>query len=842
MSTRRLGILLGALLVVCPLVADAQQSQQTTTLGLLQGFGDAAGGQRPESALSNPATLAFAGDWNVQLLSTQRKGDVLGDGLALLAHFGLFDRLHTALGLTALEVPGPQRQATTRLDWITALKVSDAFALAVGLRSYDADPTLPIDDVGAWDLGLTLRPIRWLALGATLSDVNAPLVGGQAVDRQYGLAVALRPGIDALTLSGDVRAAADGDLDPQFGGNLSWAFWGPLRFVGRYVSEVKGEARAHRVMAGLEFQVARAATVGAQLVLPEVREAQTGAGYSTAVSLGGPAGPLRATRLGPQVLELGVRDALDEYAPAGFLSRTPATPFLDLLRDLQAAAHDDDIQAVLLGLTDLDAGWGQAEELRRAITAVRATGKLVYAYIPVVNTKGYFVASAADKIFTAPAGGLLLTGIRADFLYLGNLFSRLGVRAQFVAIGDYKTAPETFTREGPSDAAREMENWLLDDLYGRLVAAMAVSRGKSSEAFAKLIDAGPYTAEAALKVGLVDGVLHYDEFEGVFRQTLGASPRFIDASTAFERREGRWGKPARVAVLYVVGTITDGESVSNLLTGSVSTGADTFVQSVRAIREDHSVAGVVLRIDSPGGSVTASDVMWRELRLLAAEKPMVVSMGDVAASGGYYVAAIGAPIFATPETITGSIGIFTGKFDLSGLFGLLGVHREGFERGAHAGLLSEMKPWSDSELAVVQEGMETLYQLFLRRIVESRPTLTTEAVDAVGRGRVFTGGQAMVKNLVDVDGGLLDAIARTASLCDLGPDDYDIVAYPEGGGFGGRPRSPLGFEALTSALVDGLSAQATRQLPPALRQIFDLPLLQFQSGQAMALLPFVFVD
>jgi protease-4 len=334
-------------------------------------------------------------------------------------------------------------------------------------------------------------------------------------------------------------------------------------------------------------------------------------------------------------------------------------------------------------------------------------------------------------------------------------------------------------------------------------------------------------------------VLQYDEFEAEFERHFGQRAVFIQPESLEARTPGRWGAPPKVAVLYAVGTITDGESVSNPFTGSLSTGADTFLKATRALREDDAVKAVVLRIDSPGGSVTASDAMWRELTLLAKEKPLVVSMGDVAASGGYYIAVPGAEIFAEANTITGSIGVFTGKADLSGLLSWIGVHTETFIRGARADLLTLNRSWTDDEVTALRASMEALYALFLDRVSASRPRLPRDALEQVAQGRVWTGAAARAHGLIDREAGLFEAIHRATELARLDRDDIALQIAPTGGGLGALPRSPV-LSRLVEAMGQAPVTALATHLPAPLRQLLDLPLAHFQAGEPLAMLPFVF--
>ena len=814
---------------------------QRPTANIRQATQDVAAGQHIDNAADNPAALGLGGNFDFawSFLGTPRESFGTGGGVFL--GVGALDPYHMGLSLQMLDVPGKQSHEPVKVTWSHALRLSPAFSVGFGWSTFTADEDHALGGLSTFDAGLIWRPWRWISAGVAVTDMNTPIYYGAPIVRGWDLGLALRPFTDRLTLSGALRAEEEGGANPVWGGRLAWNLWGPLSLIGRYDTTSVDETRVQTVMAGLTYQIASRMGIGVFGYAPDLQADEPNRGLGTLVRIGTNAEPEKRPQIWHTIVEVGLSGELPEYAAAGLFERRPETPFLNALTRLRALGEDERVDAILLSLTDLEIGWAQAEELRGVIAEVRAAGRSVFAYVPVGDTKSYYVATACDRVFTAPAGGLLLTGIRADFYYLRTLLEKFGVTAQFVAIGDYKSAPEMFTRDGPSPAAQEAENALLDPLYDRVVQAIAVSRRKTGVQVQAIIDAGPYTAKAAQTAGLVDGVVQYDEFEQVFTQVFGPRLRFVAPEVLLERRDDRWGELPRIAVLFATGTITDGESVSNPFTGSVSTGADTFIEAVRALREDGGVTAVVLRIDSPGGSVTASDVMWRELKLLAKEKPLLVSMGNVAASGGYYIAAAGEEIVANPSTITGSIGIFTGKFDVTGLMNLLGVHSETYRRGARADFMGMQRPWNDAELVTVRAGMEELYQLFLARVAEGRKSLTTAQIDAVGRGRVWLGSQARERGLVDADAGLLGVISRAAARAGLEPGDYVVEAWPEGGGFGGIPRSPvMSSPALFAQLLGlaGLSARTT-ELPAALTALLELPLLHFRSGQHLALLPFV---
>ncbi len=844
---RELRVRLTPALLAILAVATPAHAQRATE-GVVAPFGDLAAGDHVDATEINPAGIGFGESFELSyayVASGDR--DHRGDGHALFLGLGALDPYHPSLGLQWLDPPGEQSTLPMKVTWAHALRLSPAVTMGFAWHTFHADDPGLLDDVSSFDFGVQLRPVRWMAVGATVTDFTAPSVTPRApagvtpdalrLERGFGLGLAIRPGTERVTLGVQGSVLEDGDM-ATVGGRLVARLFGALALTARYEALDARDEPVQRVLIGLSDE--GLAGVGLFGYAPDVGEDGGNTGIAVTGRLRTRAEETPTLFRRPTVVEVEIGDVA-EYTTRGFFNPKPQAPFLTLLRTLRRLARHDEVDAVLLGFGDADLGWAQAAEIRDAIALLRRSGKVVYAYVPVGDTRAYAVAAAADHVYTTHAGGLLLTGLHAELLHLGALLEKLGVRAEFVTTGAYKSAPELFTRQDASPAATQVQNALMDDLYGRVVGHIAEGRGLSPEQVRTIIDAGPYTAQAAKEAGLVDGVVFYDEFEQIMKTAYGPRVRFTDARSLLDRRDARWGVQPTIGVLYAVGNITDGESVANPFTGVASTGAQTFVRAVEQLRLDGDVAAVVLRVDSPGGSVTASDLMWRALTRLAQEKPLIVSMGDIAASGGYYVAAPGAEILASPETITGSIGVFTGKFDLTGLYGHIGVDKTQFTRGKRAALLSEAVPWTDDERQVVQKAMDALYDLFLERVAAGRPKLRKDQVEPLAGGRVWTGAQAQACGLVDRAAGLLTAIDVAAAQARVGDDEYTLRVFPApSSAFGGLPTAPV--HSLGAALLGAPAgppdwARALLAVP-ALRAAASLPLLQYPSGTPLALLPF----
>jgi protease-4 len=447
---------------------------------------------------------------------------------------------------------------------------------------------------------------------------------------------------------------------------------------------------------------------------------------------------------------------------------------------LRMAAADSHIKAVVLEPEGLSAGWAKLEEIRADIQQFRKSGKPVFAYLRTPGTRDYYVALAADRIFSGPEEPLMLKGLRAETVYLKKTLDKIGVSMEVEHAGKYKDFGDTFTRSDMSPETREVLNSVVDDLYGNLVAHIAEARKKSPQEIQAIIDQGPYTAKQALQAGLVDQLCFEDEMWSALKDKLHsgepvklAADKYVKVSP---ETTGIHGK-SRIAMVIGEGDIVrggpdDNGGDENSLT---SFGFDKLLTQVAG---DSSIKGVVVRIDSPGGEVTASDEIWRQMNLLSKKKPLVISMSDLAASGGYYMAMTGDSIVAEPGTLTGSIGVVFGKPNLHGLYDKLGVTKDAIQRGKHADIDSDYTSLSPEERDKLRQGIDESYQDFLSKVAEARHHSVGE-IDAVAQGRVWLGSQAKSRGLVDELGGLDTAIAMVKKKANI-PDSEQVtlVTYP----------------------------------------------------------------
>jgi len=489
------------------------------------------------------------------------------------------------------------------------------------------------------------------------------------------------------------------------------------------------------------------------------------------------------------VLTLRVAGSLPDYSPDDPLKRYfggPDQSLTGLVMNFKKAKVDKRIKAVLLDIDLSGVGWGKAEEIRDAITDFRSSGKPVYAYLEFGLNKEYYIATACDKIIVPPPGELFINGLAADVMFFRGSLDKLGIYPDIFQIGKYKSAGDMFTQKQMTDAHKEYINSLLDDLFNRYINEIAQARHKTPEEMRALIDDAPYSANKAKEVGLIDDTLYRDDVEKQFKKLLG----YKDTDTFVAVRGSDYrdvspeslglNKGERIAVIYASGDIGSGSS-QNSPSGEQSIGSDTLAKALNDAAADKTIKAVVLRVDSPGGSGLASDIIWHAVEAANQKKPVVVSMSDVAASGGYYISASASKIIAQPSTITGSIGVVAGKPVMRGFYDWLGISNEYVLRGKNAGMFRETEKFSDDERKKFEDWIKTTYyQDFVPKVAKGR-NKDAQYVDSVGQGRVWTGAQARDRGLVDDFGGLDKAIEVAKQLAKIPADkgvERVILPYP----------------------------------------------------------------
>ncbi len=534
----------------------------------------------------------------------------------------------------------------------------------------------------------------------------------------------------------------------------------------------------------------------------------------------------------PIVVDLTLKGGLTEGPAAVGLDGSPIKDNLKGLIDRIAKAKaDPNVKGLVLRIHGLSLGLAKGHELRQSIGKFRESGKKVYAFLESGENADYLVATAADEIVMPESGWLMIKGLAAEVTFYKSLFDKLGVTADWMQVGEFKSYGEPFTRTKMSPAFREEIASLLGDSYDLIAESIARRQGIAQADARALIDGGPYSPPAAKAAGLINRIGYADSIEDAVAKSIGVAsikldPKYgkkneaVDLSgfagfmKMVQMLSGEGPKKpessaSKIALIYASGAIETGKSTSTIL-GEATIGSESLVKHLREAEKDKTVKAIVLRVDSPGGSALASDLIWREV--VRIEKPIVASMSDVAASGGYYISMGAEKIFAEPGTLTGSIGVTGGKFVLSGLMDKLGVATDTVTVGKNGTIFSINQPFTDTERAAMKRLMDDTYRQFVAKAAQGRK-MPFEALEKLAGGRVYTGRQAQKLGLVDEVGTLDDAIAAAKELARIPSDQAtELLVLPKAQGF---------LEALVGPLEDrDVYAPAIRAaIPEPLRPV-----------------------
>lgn len=758
-----------------------------------QGIADSG---EPWSVVLNPASLASLRGWMFGLRHSELSLDSgfsgRGTGLYLARPLPYLSKFAVGGALEILRRPvsGPTL-VEGKLSLALSYRLRPWISFGVGYAHSFAPSWASPNGSDTVQLGAHLTISRFAALGLVAADLSAPLVaaaqpGGTplSVERSYELETLLRPlGDSRVELAAGLRVGESSRtlwprarlwVRPTAGLGLSLE--GSVVLDPTQVAAGAGPAASPALAGQLDYRVGLGVSIDF---------ARVGTDLYALVAGASPFGAGAASRpsAGFHGVSVGLRVSSEHY-PAIYsgsarmvrvdLGGRGAESTLWLLTRLRKLERDPRTQAVVIIPADLRGSWATADELRQAVLRLRAAGKRVFSYSGGLSTREYYVASAAERIFLDPEGGLRLTGLHAETFYFREALDRLGVRAELVRIGDYKSAPESYTRSEPTELARRMRQGLIDEQFERVTTAISSARLLERAQVQTLVEAGPLTAQRALASKLVDAVATGEQTEQQIRQLVGATLPLVPLASVVEHP--RSYAPPGIAIVHVHGDMTGGVSREVPYLGMRTVGAETIVAALETASQDPQVRAIVLRINSPGGSATAADVIARQVVEVQKRKPVVCSLSDVAASGGYYVAAPCAVIFGLPSTITGSIGIFGGKVDASALIDFLRVRRTTFQRGSHSDAESPFRPYSDSERENLREQLQQGYDRFLETVASGRH-MTQAEVHERGQGRVVSGEQAVALRLFDRQGGLNEAIAEARRRAGLAPDEPGPLFY-----------------------------------------------------------------
>ncbi len=733
-------------------------------------------------------------------------GQGFGTYFALAGGGGLLPRFGLGIGLEWLRPsranlsPDPGEPFRFTLGIGTALGKTAGFGVA--WHRFHSEGALR--GVDTFDLGLTARAGSRFAFGATIKDVATGSIANTPVQRRYELETMIRPfATDRFELAvggrlGETRLDLDGW--GRISAKIARGFFAHAAFETRELHALIASPTGLQDRGGRDVR----ATLGLEVSFGSfgVTTLATGLRDDTKERhlLGGQL-VLRSSAIGPASV-VGPVDHIERIELEGAIGIREVTSLVARMRAIQ---KDPTAKAVVITFDGVGAGWATLQELHHEILALNKAGKKTFAYMVTGSGRDYLVASACNKIYLDPAGALRLVGMSGTSIYFKGAFDQIGIAPQFEKIAEYKSAPEQFTEKGPTPTAARMTTELFDSLWDQWLTQVAAARKLTKDELKALIDQGPFSAgDLTANKKLVDAVAPPDKISSLVTAEIGLA---IGVGSPKPERPDRWTHPS-IAVIYVDGDITDGPSKTVPFLGKMA-GGETIIGAITAARANPNVGAIILRIDSPGGSALASELVAREVFATRGVKPILCSMSDLAASGGYFIAAGCDQIFAEPMTITGSIGIFYGKFDLSGLLAKLGVTTNTNKRGARSDSESMFRPYTAEERTQLQDKLRYMYSRFIGAVAEGRK-MKKDEVDAIGRGHVYTGEQSKGIKLIDKYGGLGDALDEAKRLMKLAPTSKVTLVE--------LPSIPSSLFGPLGRFV-GVSAQA--QMSP-----FELPILR----------------
>ncbi len=795
----RSSLLVGLLLAGLASAQTAAVGGVDLSRGTTQLPGSAAWSDEATSLVYNPAGLGRVGRLNAWYLherSNVRSQD--NDGVWFASSIG--DLVGLGVGFEWLRPAGAPERAKS------------ALGLSVGPQQFSVGATVnwffggDVQSLTSLDVGLQSRPLRWLSMAAFVRNLNTPHTATTTLGREWTVGFGLRPFGERVTLGVDWVLP---EHKPIASSRLQYTLQAKV---------VKGL----RLMAGVSHAFDGTSPL---FVHAAVGVDIDNFGYTQGVAYGD--GQLNwqfAARVSidasdtivPQqkiaVVSLSDLGGSSSGTLGSLLGIAGEDRYLRFLRFLERAAMDPELKALVLKVEGAGIGLSRADEVRTAILKLRAAGKKVYAYVLSVGDPEYLMISACDGIYAAPQAMVLIDGLRTSITFFGGTAKRFGIDVDVARVGAYKNFPDQFTRMDMSDAQRETINAYLDTNAKIIAARVKESRGIEPAAWQAAVDEGLKPPKRAVALKQIDALLtpqQFDEFIG--EQLPGA--RVARSYRPFDTRDERWGTQRSIAIVPVLGGISGGKNGSNPITGETA-GAESFIQALSAAADDSSVAAIVVRVDSGGGDALASDLMYRAVLEAKKKKPVIASMGDVAASGGYYVAMGADEIIASPTTLTGSIGVFYVKPSIQKLAEEFGTTQVSLSRGKLAGLTDNFEPWTPDQRVAAQKWIDDFYDSFITEVATSRK-MKKDDVDAVARGRVWSGEDAKARGLVDRLGGLMDAVALAQEKSGVTGELAITIAQAPGG----LLPTLLGATAPQSLLETALPT--TPLLPPGLQSLAE---------------------
>lgn len=731
----------------------------------------------------NPAGLAFmeTGEFGVgfEAPSTDFQ-EINHDSLAFLLAWGN-GVIGTGFGFQDLEQPagGTALDHYRKYTWGIALALPKRLSLGLNVNWFGSSDSQRLDELTSYDLGLQWRLGEHLAFGLVFRDVNQPFLNGQATRLSTLFGIHLRLFNGRLQL--DSSSTSFYDID---------AFeWTPRIMIEplaglRLFASAKGlidNRLDDRDFSWEEFSAGLELSFGSFGLAYAPSYVNTDDGYKygsiRAYHWFSPSKQRGIYNRDSRWITMNLNQSIGEAGYSGGILSSGSRAFLEFVVDLERASNDPTVEGILIISGESPLGYAQAWELHEAVKKLRTKGKKVVTYMTQQTNRDYYVATASDQIWVYPTEPFNPDDVHARLVSYRGVLQKVGVEAEFMRVGEYKSAPEALTHDEPSEQSLEQTGAIIKGIQEAIRAAWFDDRHQSKERIEALSADRPLFPTEALKAGWIDAVLYPDELEDHLREAYPGARLELGYEQPNDRDQN-WRKPKEIAILVIEGNIVSGRSSRGLFSAVGATGGQTIQEAAQDLANNPNVAAVVVRVNSSGGSAVASDQMFRAIQLLAKKKPVIASMSNIAASGGYYAAASAREVYATPLTITGSIGIFTGKFNAASLFKWIGVKSRTVGEGQPYSDIYQ--PWTDDERRRTEADMLYRYNTFLAQIATTR-ALTADEFDKVGRGHVWLGSAAVANRIVDHPGGLLDAIRRAESIAGIPENEATYKIYPKSG-------------------------------------------------------------
>lgn len=776
------------------------QTAATDSFDLSRGVtllpGSAAFADEATALVYNPAGLSRAGAlnaWYVHERSNARGLD--NDGVYLASSIG--NVVGLGFGVESLRPVAGAHRSKTMLGMSFG---GEGLSLGVNLNWFNGAPA---GRVTTADLGLQSRLTRWLSLGGFARNLNAPTANGVTFGREWNLAIGLRP------LGERVSVGIDWFVNESLPASRSRMQYTVNASLVRGLNVMLGVSHGFSGADPLFLQAGLGVDFENIGYTQGVAFAENQVNWQFAVRASVDKHPTIVPQKKLAVISLG--DLSDGGTTLGSLIGIGGEDkFLKLLRLLERAAADKELEGIVLKVEGAGLGLARSDELRSAIVRLRGAGKKVFAYVLSATDADYLAISACDAIYAAPEAMMLVDGLRSSVLFFGGTAQKVGIHVDVARVGKYKNAPDQLTRSDMSPEQREAIEAYLDSSVKTIASRIEASRPKlTPEKWQAAVDEGLKATKRAKELGQIDDVLTPQQLDELLKGAL-PNARLVKDYQPFDTRDPRWDTKREIAIIPVLGNITGGKSSPSPLGGDVTAGAESFIQAISAAADDGDVAAIVVRVDSPGGDGLASDLMYRAVLEARKKKPVIASMGDTAASGGYYVAMGAEEIFASPTTLTGSIGVFFVKPAVKKLAEDWGAAQVSINRGKYAGITDVFEPWTEEQRAVAQKWVDDFYDSFITEVSSSRG-MSKDMVDAVARGRVWSGEDAKARGLVNHLGGLMDAIAAARVKAGLEPNEE--VELTIRSGRGGGLLSMLGSTLAPKSLLESAVPTAS-PLPP----------------------------